>query len=327
MNISRTTHNPLVLIHSDRCEMARDVVLQEHPGLSVITCNTYEQLPESLMQSKPEIVYTMRFAGTEHFPRDTLLASETVKWIAVGGSGTDHLLSWNPNKIVVTNAAGVAADMMAQYVVGMIYHFSLNLPIFLENKLNQKWTFGRVEPVNGKTVLIIGLGATGRAVAKLCKAQNMKTHGIRANPAATENIDHVGSVRSLNEMLPQADILVVCVPLLNTTKNLIDTAAFDVMKKGSILIDVSRGGVVNETALMQALENGTLYGAGLDVFTEEPLPKGHPLWSYKNVVITPHCSSVYPGWEQNSAKLFSKNLKNYRNGKALFNVVDPSRGY
>ena len=127
--------------------------------------------------------------------------------------------------------------------------------------------------------------------------------------------------------MAQADVAVVCVPLLDNTKNLLGSDEFGAMKKGSILIDVSRGGVVNESALLKALDNGTLKGAGLDVFSIEPLPKGHLLWTYNNVVITPHCSSVYEGWERKSAELFSENLKHYRKGEPLFNVVDPARGY
>lgn len=322
-----SNESPVVLIHSDNCAMARDVVLSEHSGLHILTCDSYEKLPLMLLQHQPEVVYTLRFDGTPNFPRDALLDSDSVRWIAVGGSGTDHLQTWDPKKTVVSNAAGVAADMMAQYVVGMIYHFSLNMPAFVQDKMNQKWTSGHVEPVDDKTVLIIGLGATGRAVARLCKAQNMKTLGLRANPVDTDYVDRVSGIDALPEALSQADVVVVCVPLLDNTKNLLGSDQFNVIKKGSILIDVSRGGVVNESALLQALDDGTLQGAGLDVFSVEPLPVGHPLWTYNNVVITPHCSSVYTGWERKSAELFSDNLKNYRKGKSLFNVVDPARGY
>lgn len=322
-----STKHPVVLIHSNSSAMACEIVSAEHPGLEILSCESYEQLPQALLEHQPEVVYTMRFDGTPSFPRTALLSSDTVRWIAVGGSGTDHLQPWDPDKILVSNAAGVAADMMAQYVTGIIYYFSLNLPAFLQNKVNQKWTSGQVEPVDGKTVLIIGLGASGRAIARLCKAQNMKTLGVRANPLDTDYVDQVYGIHAMTQLLPEADIVVVCVPLLDNTKNLLDTHAFEAMKKGSILIDISRGGVVNEVALLQALDNQILGGAGLDVFSKEPLPRGHPLWSYNNVVITPHCSSVYQGWERKSAQLFSENLKHYRNGEPLFNVVDPVRGY
>lgn len=183
--------DPIVLQHTDNPESARDIVLQQHPEFAIHTCDTYAGLSECLDQSRAEVVYSVRFNGTPDFPRRALLESDHVKWISVGGSGTDHLL-----------------------------------PVYTSE--------------------------------------------------------------SLPDLLPLADLIVVAVPLLPSTRHLLSIAEFAVMKSNAVLIDVSRGGVVDESALVQALTNGSIEGAALDVFAQEPLPEEHVLWEMDNVIITPH---------------------------------------
>ena len=146
-------------------------------------------------------------------------------------------------------------------------------------------------------------------------------------PRPTPSVDRVEPVARLGELLPEADFLVVCVPLTAETRGLMDAAAFARLKPGAVLVDVSRGGVVKQAALIEALESGRLKGAALDVFETEPLPADNPLWSMENVIITPHCSSVYEGWEQRSIEMFCDNLDRWKRGETLANIVDPTRGY
>ena len=155
----------------------------------------------------------------------------------------------------------------------------------------------------------------------------MQVIGIRANPRDTENVDRVYSPQHLGEALEHADYVTVCLPLLDNTKGLMGPDEFSRIKPGAVFIDVSRGGIVQQDALVDALERGRIRGAGLDVFETEPLPGNNPLWSFENVIISPHCSSVYTGWEKKSAQLFAENLSRWRNGQTLNNIVDPSRGY
>ena len=124
-----------------------------------------------------------------------------------------------------------------------------------------------------------------------------------------------------------ADFIVCCVPLLASTRGLIGKAAFAAMKPSAVLIDISRGGVTEEAALLEALDGKRIKGAALDVFTAEPLPADHPLWGYDNVAITPHCAAVYEGWDVKSVRMFADNLTRYRSGEPLENVVNPERGY
>ena len=263
----------------------------------VYPCDSYAGLAALIERTKAEIVYSVRFDGTPRFPRSALLESPTVKWVSVGGSGTDHLGPWNPDKVIVTNAAGVAADMMAEYALGAMLSFSLGLRTFAAHQRARKWIAGAVEPIEGKTLLLLGLGRTGQALARRAKAMGMTTLGVRARPTPTADVDEVHGADALPELWGRADFIACCVPLLETTRGLVGPAAFAAMKPSAVLIDVSRGGVVDEAALLSALDTGRIKGAALDVFSTEPLPADHPLWGYDNVIVTPHCSSVSDGVE------------------------------
>ena len=318
---------PPIIVHSDKPGPVLAVLAERHPDLHVKACESYAELAEAIARTEAEVVYSVRFAGTPLFPRQALVDSATVRWVSVGGSGTDHLRPWDGAKVTVTNAAGVAADMLAEYVLGAMLSFSLNLPGFAKHQRARQWTAGKVEPIAGRTVLILGLGKTGQALARRAKAMDMTTLGVRAHPRPTAHLDEVHGTEDLPGLWARADFILCCLPLIETTRGLVGTEAFAVMKPTAVLIDVSRGGVVEEAALLAALDAGRIKGAALDVFATEPLPADHPLWGYKNVIITPHCSAVYDGWEVKSAHMFAENLARYRRGEALQNVVDPARGY
>jgi phosphoglycerate dehydrogenase-like enzyme len=319
--------SPVTLLHTDNPNASREVLTRAHPDLEFHTCDSYDALPAMIANTGAEVVYSVRFGGTPAYPRQALIDAPTVKWVSVGGSGTDHMTPWNPDTLTVTNAAGVAADMMAQYAVGALFHFSLDLPGFRAAQSRREWIAGKVEPIDGKTVLILGLGQTGMAVAARMKALGLNTIGVRARPKDTPNVDEVHGMDALPDLWPRADLIVVCVPLLDSTRGLVNAAAFAAMKPEVVIVDVSRGGVIDEAPLVHALDTGAIRGAALDVFAIEPLPGPHVLWGFDNVIITPHCSSVYDGWDLKSVEMFSENLWRYRKGEALSNIVNPERGY
>ena len=215
-----------------------------------------------------------------------------------------------------------------QYAIAAMLYFSLGLPHFAEHQRRRHWdSAGKVTSVESRILAILGLGKTGQAAARLAKALGLRVLGIRAHPAPTPNVDRVFAMGELPDVLPEADFLLVSVPLTSATRGLMDEAAFQRLKTGAVLIDVSRGGVVGQAALIAALQSGKLAGAALDVFETEPLPAGNPLWSMANVILTPHCSSVYDGWDRRSMEMFCDNLDRWRQGLTLENVVDPARGY
>ncbi|MEX0303628.1 MAG: NAD(P)-dependent oxidoreductase, partial [Leisingera sp.] len=235
--------SPVIILHTDNPAPAARVLANGHPDLQIHTCDTYEGLPAMVAETGAEVVYSVRFNGTPAFPRQALLDAETVKWVSVGGSGTDHMNPWNPAALTVTNSAGVAADMMAQYALGAMFHFSLGLPAFRAAQERREWLSAQVEPIDGKTVLIIGLGKTGEAVAARSKALGLNTIGVRARPKDTRNVDEVYSMEALPGLWGRADFIVTCVPLLDSTRGIVGPEAFAAMKDTAVIIDVSRGGV------------------------------------------------------------------------------------
>ncbi|MFQ6023599.1 MAG: D-2-hydroxyacid dehydrogenase [Acidiferrobacterales bacterium] len=315
-----------VLLHYDRTDLFVDLVQSRFPAIQVRCCNTYADLPAALDSFSPKVLFLIKFED-QPYPRDAVMACRSLRWVSNGGVGIDHLMPWDPGRLTVTNAAGVASEVMAYYVLGGIIALTMRLPHFLRRQLEHDWEAGYVGCVAGRIVTVLGLGHTGRAVARLATATGLKVVGTRANPGPTEHVDRVYGPSELYEALGQGDYVVITVPLLEGTKHMIDVAAIEAMKPGAFLIDVSRGGVVDAAALLAGVQSGKLGGAMLDVFEHEPIPSDSPLWDMENVIITPHCSSVYEGWERKTAEMFCDNLDRWLAGEPLENVVDPVRGY
>lgn len=317
-----------VLLHCLAPDGPAEALRAALPEVEVATCDTYADLPDALARVQPDAVYGVRFAGSVGYPRDVLMGPGGPRWLAVGGAGTDHLGQWDTDRITVTNAAGVAADMMAEYVIAGFLHFALDVPGMIRDQATRVWNSNRrVRPLQGQTLVIVGLGHTGRAVAQRAKALGMRVLGTRARPAPTDHVDEVHASERLIDLLPQADFIAVCLPLTPQTRGALGAAELAVVKPGAILADVSRGGVIVAPALLDALRSGRLGGAALDVFETEPLPPESPFWTLDTVLISPHCSAVHAGWEAASFALFLDNLKRFCAGSPLMNVVDPARGY
>ncbi len=316
-----------VLLHNDATARHANRLRSAFPHCDVAECTTYENLPDMIREFGPDVVFTIRFAGTQGFPREALLAPGGPRWIANGGVGTDHFGRWDPACTTITNAAGVAADMMAEYVLGGFLHFTLDIEGLRQDKAGRVWRARNMTPLRGKTLLIVGLGHTGRALAKKAKAFGMHVVGLRSRPQSTEWADIVGGPDDLRDFLEDADCIAICAPLTTATRGMLGRAEFAAMAPGVLIADVSRGGIVDQAALAEALVSGHVDGAALDVFESEPLPTDSPLWGIENLIISPHCSSVYDGWEDASFDLFLDNLDRWSAGSPLRNVVDPERGY
>ena len=325
--LSGPANRPRILLHNDDTAQLAQWLRAAYPEADFRECNDYDGLPALVEGYRPAIVYSVRFAGTPGYPRDALFGAHGPRWVANGGAGTDHFGQWDPRQTTVTNAAGVAAGMMAEYVMGGFLHFTLDVPGLQKDKAARVWTARTVRPLAGKTLLIIGLGHTGRAVAARAKAFGMMVLGTRARPRPMEDVDEVHAASDLANLLPRADFIAIATPLIPATRALIGAPEIAAMKPGVILADVSRGGVVDQSALYDALKTGHVAAGVLDVFETEPLPADSGFWALENVIISPHCSSVFAEWGQASFQLFLHNLDRWMRGEALVNIVDPARGY
>jgi phosphoglycerate dehydrogenase-like enzyme len=216
---------------------------------------------------------------------------------------------------------------MAQYALGMILMFSQRIPIYMRQQRQREWKLVKIAPVQGKVLCVLGTGSVGGQAAARCKALGMHVVGVRATPRPTPNIDEVFGIDRMRDVLARADFVLNCLPLTDATRGLMDAAAFAAMKTGAYYINIGRGAVDDEPALVAALKSGALAGAAIDVFRHEPLPGDSELWELENLVITPHSSGEFPTWEMDTVARFMDQLDLWIAGKKLRFVADPNKGY
>lgn len=248
-----------------------------------------------------------------------------LRWLQSFSAGTDHpvyerLLS---NGVNVTTGTGAGAPSIAQSVLGSLLALSRDLPRAIDAQRARRWEPRMSIDIEGRRVGVIGMGAIGAEVARLTRAVGFEVVGMRRTPTGGEPTTTWSSDR-FEELLRWADAIVVATPLTDATRGLFDAAAFAEMRPGAWFINVGRGEVVDEPALIDALERGHLGGAALDVFTTEPLPPEHPLWTTPNAIITAHCSGATERSLRRADDIFVDNLRRWLGGEPLVNGVSGS---
>jgi phosphoglycerate dehydrogenase-like enzyme len=222
----------------------------------------------------------------------------------------------------------VNAGPLAEFSMLGLLAFAKGLPRLLADKRDHRWDHYPVSELRGATILVLGLGQIGIEVARLASASGMKVLAI--NRRGTSDSPHVSELRTpdaLMALLPRADAVVITLPLTEATGGLLDARAIARMKQGAILVNVGRGGVLDEQALVSALRAGKLAGAALDVFATEPLPADSPLWDLPNVLISPHTAALSLRENERIVRLFADNIERYLAGQPLRNRVDPAHFY
>ncbi len=269
------------------------------------------------------------------FPVDLLGEATRLRWFQQLGAGVDDLVGpevpW-PAGAVLTRVTGVFGPWIAEYVLGHLLAQGQRVPQVLAARARRAWEPFIPERLAGKTMAIAGLGDIGLAIARRARAFGMTVIGLRRRAVAAGRraagvvgVKRVYGLDAWPAMLSDADVLVLTLPLTPETRGLVDAAAFRRLKPGAWLVNVGRGAVLEEQALLEALGSRRLGGAVLDVFWQEPLPAEHPLWSLPNVVITPHVSG--PSVAPDMARVFARNLKRFRAGRPLLGLVDRAKGY
>lgn len=262
--------------------------------------------------------------------------AKKLSWIHSPSAGVDRLVTVpgvrENNALVVTNARGVHGPAIADHAMAMLLSLTRQLPWYGDAQEKGTWT--RDEPptrgvaLAGKTMLVVGIGGIGTEIARRAHGFDMRVIATRRSDAPSpEFVEHVGKPDELAAMLPKADVVAICVPLTKETERLFDEKMIGAMKRGSYLINIARGKVVDTPALVAALKDGRLAGAGLDVTDPEPLPAGHELWGLKNVVITPHVAADGELTDQRWWALYKENVRRFGAGEALLNCVDVEAGY
>jgi phosphoglycerate dehydrogenase-like enzyme len=260
--------------------------------------------------------------------------AQHLRWIQATSSGVGqwiHRLGLADTDIVVTNAAGVHAVPLAEFVVMAALFFAKRMPKVLRDQREHHWELFSVPTLRDKTVCIVSLGRVGREVARYCRFMGMRVIGSRRAVGPTDQqelgVDRVFAMDELPEALAECDYLVLSVPLSEETRGLIGSAQLAALRPTATLINIARGQVVDEAALLLALQSHRLAGAALDVTSVEPLPPDSPFWGMDNVLLTEHSMSAAEEENQAIVELFCDNLRRYLSGSPLRNVVDKKRGY
>ena len=307
------------------------------------TCRDAEAVAKALVdRPQTEVLYTY------HVPDAILELAPGLKWVQLHSAGADHVLA-SPlmaSDVALTTSSGIHATPIAEYVLASLLAHRWRVAHWTRCQREGEWPAGRWDlyarpELRGSTLGILGYGSIGREVGRLARAFAMRVLALRRSagradqgyaPADTGDPEGILPERiygpdSLHEMLGECDYVVIALPLTPDTEHLIGEAELRAMRPDAYLVNIARGGIVDEAALTLALRQGWIAGAGLDVFEEEPLPADSPLWDLENVLISPHVAGFTPRYDERAATLFAENLARYLAGERLLNLVDKERGY
>jgi phosphoglycerate dehydrogenase-like enzyme len=307
------------------------------------TCHNVEEVGAALTEHPDtEILYTF------HIPTDALDLAPRLRWMQLHSAGADHILD-QPimhSDVAITTTSGIHATPIAEYVFASILAHRWRVPYWTHCQRKAEWPSGRwnlfARPeLRDSTLGIVGYGSIGREVGRLGRAFGMRVLALRRSTGRTEagyavedTGDPAGAIperfyppEALHEMLAECDYVVIALPSTPETHHFIGEAELRAMKPTAYLVNIARGALVDEAALVQALREGWIAGAGLDVFEQEPLPSDSPLWDQENALISPHVAGFTPRYDERAVALFVQNLARYLAGERLLNLVDRAKGY
>lgn len=314
--------NPLkdiLIIHACADEL-RGILERSFPQLRFHYAENTEQTEALLVKHNPQAVFSI---SHDDLPAKTLRMAgvyPSVKWCHVGGSGIDKMLPWRNEHGVMTNGAGVLAHYLAETVLGAMLALNNNLNRYMHQQNAKRWQQHQFKPLCEQTLLIVGLGAVGERVADNAKALGMRVIATRRSGQGYRNVDQLYPDSELSQIIGEADFVSLHLPLNEHTQMSFDEAMLFAMKPGACLINTARGGIVDESALKEALVSGRLKGAFFDVFAEEPLGEQSELWQIDNLMMTPHMADGVFGFEKHYLALFGENIKRWIAQQPLKNL-------
>ncbi len=262
--------------------------------------------------------------------RDIWADAGSLEWIHVAAAGVDTLLfdELAESDVVVTNARGVFDRPIAEFVLASILAQLKQLHLSRDLQRERVWRHRETETLGTQRVLVVGTGAIGREIGRVLRSLGVQVRGAgRSARTDDPDFDEIVESERLGEHVGWADHVVVVAPLTDQTRGLVDTAVLGAMRPGAHLVNVGRGPIVDESALLQSLDSGHLAAASLDVFSTEPLPPDNPLWTHPSVVISPHMSGDFVGWRDTLARQFVDNAERWLERLPLVNVVDKRLGF
>ncbi len=289
--------------------------------------------PDAFKSAAGSAEVIFNWSGSLSLIREVFLMSHAVRWVHSRSAGLERTLFAEliASNVTMTNGSGVFSPSLGEFALAAILYFAKDFRRMIRSQTAGLWEPFDVLPISGQTVGIVGYGDIGRAVATRVRAMGMKVLAVKRHVSTQKNpdllADQIYGPDHLIEMLSHCDYIVVAAPLNAETLGLIGEAEFAAMKPGAVIINVGRGPVIEERAMIKALSERKIKGAALDVFAEEPLPKGHPFYQLENVLLSPHCADHTPDWLDNAMRFFIAQFERFRQDQPLLNVVNKKLGY
>jgi phosphoglycerate dehydrogenase-like enzyme len=289
--------------------------------------NTLEAFGESVREA--EVI--LHWSGSRDLLRQVFLATPRVHWVHSRSAGLDRVLfpELVASAVPLTNGSGVFSASLGEFALTAILFFAKDLARMRRNQRARRWEQFNVDEIAGQIVGIVGYGDIGRAVAARLHALGMRVLALKRHAITQPDplIAQFFKPEEVPALLAASDYVVVAAPPTAETHHMISDAAFAAMKPSAVLINVGRGPVVDQAALLRALDQEKIRGAGLDVFEQEPIPHDDPIWSYENVLVSPHCADHTKTWLRDAMRFFLAQYERFTRGEPLQNIVEKQLGY
>ena len=289
--------------------------------------------PEAFERLAEEADVILSWSASGKLLREVFRMAPCVRWVHSRSAGLDTVLfpELVASSVPLTNGRGVFSQSLGEFVLGAILYFAKDFRRMVRSQMAGRWEQFDVDEISRQTVGIVGYGDIGRAVATRVRAMGMQILAVKRHGPPLYNVDplvnQIWGPEDREEMIARCDYLVVTTPLTAETRGMIGEREIAAMKQNAVLINLGRGPVVDEAALVRALTERRIKGAALDVFDVEPLPEGHPFYKLENVLLSPHCADHTSDWTEQAMRFFLAQFERYRKGEPLVNVVKKDLGY
>jgi phosphoglycerate dehydrogenase-like enzyme len=321
--------NDTILVLADPAAPQLGILRTSLAGVKIVAGNSAEAFEQAALDA----TVLFNWSGSLPLFRKVFGMCPNLRWVHSLSAGLDKALfpELLQSPVPLTNGSGVFSASLGEFALAAILYFAKDFRRMIRDQQAGVWEPFDVMPVSGHTAGIIGYGDIGRAIAARVRPLGMTVLAVKRHVspslAADPLVEQVYGPERRFEMLSRCDYVVVAAPLTAETRGMIGEPEFAAMKSTAVVINVGRGPVIEEKALVRALSNGRIKGAALDVFDQEPLPQGHPFYQLENVLLSPHCADHTPDWLDNAMRFFVAEFERFRKGEPLLNVVDKKLGY
>jgi phosphoglycerate dehydrogenase-like enzyme len=321
--------NNTVLVLADPTEPQLAMLDELPPETNIAVGNS----TEAFERTANDATVIFNWSGSGTLLREVFAMCPRVQWVHSRAAGLDSVLfpELVEHPVPLTNGSGVFSPSLGEFVLGAILYFAKDFRRMVRHQEAGEWEPFDITLISGQTAGIVGYGDIGRACATRMRAMGMRVLAVKRSGSPIYNVDplvdQIFTPDRRIEMIQRCDYVVVAAPLTEQTRGMIGPAEFAAMKPSAVVINVGRGPVIDEAAMVQALSQGLIRGAALDVFDKEPLPEGHPFYRLQNVLLSAHCADHTPDWMDLAMRFFLDQFERFRNGQVLLNVVDKKLGY